>query len=79
MVASQLNYLNRDLWIERLGPEFSYHRALSTLLLLAGVLVGYRAWATERVELRRAAALLGALLVLNPLVGLALATFAVPA
>ncbi len=78
VVASRLNYSNRDLWIERLGPEFSYHRALSTLLLLAGVWVGYRAWVVGGAELR-AAGWMGALLLLNPLVGLALATFAVPA
>ncbi len=79
VVASRLNYLNRDLWIERLGPEFSYHRALSTLLLLAGVWVGYRAWQTGERRLRRNAAWVGALLLLNPIVGVALATFAVPA
>ena len=79
VVASQLNYVNRDLWIERLGPEFSFHRALSTLLLLAGTFVGYQAWATGGARLRRSAGWLGALLVLNPLVGLALATFAMPA
>ncbi|MBC7447397.1 MAG: COX15/CtaA family protein [Hymenobacteraceae bacterium] len=79
VVASQLNYLNRDLWIVRLGPEFSYHRALSTLLLLAGAGVSYRAWATGAADPQRAAAVVGVMLVLNPLVGLALATFAVPA
>ncbi len=79
VVASQLNYLNRDLWIARLGSEFAYHRALSTLLLLAGVWLSYQAWATGSGLLRRRVILLGALLVLNPLVGLGLATFAVPA
>ena len=79
VVASQLNYLNRDLWIERLGPTFNYHRALTTLLLLLGVLAAFRAWTTARPAARRAAAWVGVLLVLNPLVGFALATFAVPA
>ena len=82
VVAAQLNYLNRDLWIERvglLGPTFGLHRALSTLLLLAGVAVTVRAWTTGGAVLRRRAAWLGALLVLNPLVGVALATFAMPA
>ena len=79
VVASQLNYLNRDLWIERLGPEFGWHRAFSTLLLLAGVWVAYRAWATGRADLRARAGWLLGLLVLNPLVGFGLTTFAVPA
>ncbi len=79
VVASQLNYLNRDLWIGRLDSGFSYHRALSSVLLLLGVGLSYRAWITGNAPLRRQTRLLGALLVLNPAVGLGLAWFAMPA
>lgn len=78
-IASRLNYLNRDLWIERLGPEFSYHRAFSTLLVLAAVYVAYRAWETGHRPLRRLAAATLVLLALNALVGIGLATFGMPA
>ncbi len=79
IVAAQLNYLNRDLWIERLGADFSYHRALSMLLLLAGVWLCYRAWATGETDLQRRAKWLGVLLLLNPIIGLGLSQWAMPA
>lgn len=78
-VAGRLNYLNRDLWIERLGPEFGYHRAFSTLLVLAAVYVAYRAWDTGWRPLRRLAVATLVLIATNALIGIGLATLGMPA
>jgi heme a synthase len=79
VVAAKLNYINRDLWIERLGHEFSYHRALSTLLLLTGMWISYRAWMTGDKVLQKRVVWLMGLLVLNPLLGFGLSQWAMPA
>ncbi len=78
-VAAELNYLNRDLWVSRLGFEFSLHRAYSTLLLMMSVVVSFQVWQLNGPFLSRLVLVMNGLLLLNISFGVALAKFAMPA
>ena len=78
IVSAAANYLGREIWISRLGSVFSLHRTISAAVLLLNVYVGYELWQLGGAHLRRLVAATLALIGLEIVAGIVLASFALP-
>jgi cytochrome c oxidase assembly protein subunit 15 len=79
IVAAAAGYAGRETWIARLGNSFLIHRSFSSLVLFTNVYVAYRSWQLGQARLRRLAGATLALIALEILAGVVLASFALPA
>lgn len=78
IVSAAADYLGRASWVSRLGSIFSIHRTMSAVVLLLNVYVGYELWQLGQVRLRRLATATLAIIGLEILAGIILASFALP-
>ena len=79
VVSAAAGYLGRDTWVAQLGSTFSIHRTISALVLLLNSYVGYELWQLARPRLRRLVTVTMGIIGLEILVGIVLASFALPA
>ncbi len=79
IVSAAAGYVGRENWVGRLGSVFSIHRTVSAVVVLLNVYVGYELWQLGRVYLRRLVIATMALIGLEVLAGIVLASFALPA
>ena len=78
IVSAAADYLGRASWVSRLGSVFSIHRTMSAVVLLLNVYVGYELWQLGQVRLRRLVTATLAIIGLEILAGIVLASFALP-
>ena len=78
VVSAAADYLGRETWVGRLGSVFSLHRTVSAAVLLLNVYVGYELWQLGGTHLRRLVSATLALIGLEILAGIVLASFALP-
>jgi len=79
IVSASAGYLGRENWISQLGTLFSIHRTVSAVVVLLNVYVGYELWQLGQAHLRRLVVATMALIGLEVLAGIVLASFALPA
>ena len=79
IVSAAAGYLGRENWISQLGTLFSIHRTVSAVVVLLNVYVGYELWQLGQAHLRRLVVATMALIGLEVLAGIVLASFALPA
>ncbi|AYA35642.1 heme A synthase [Hymenobacter oligotrophus] len=79
MVAFGMNYLNRELWIAKLGGVFRFHRTFSAVLLIGNVYAAVRLFQTGIPSLAKMAYATLLVLVMEIIAGVTLAYFAMPA
>ena len=79
IVSAAAGYVNRETWVSKLGSVFSIHRTMSAAVLLLNVYVGYELWQLRQVRLQRLGAATLAIIGLEILAGIVLASFALPA
>jgi cytochrome c oxidase assembly protein subunit 15 len=79
LVAAANGYAQRPAWVSQLGSVFESHRTLAALVVMANVVVGYWLWQLAAPAIRRLVALVGGLLILEMVAGIALAYFGLPA
>jgi cytochrome c oxidase assembly protein subunit 15 len=79
VVSAAAGYVGRAAWVAGLGSVFSVHRTVSALVVLVNIYVGYELWQLARARLRRLVIATLALIGLEILAGIVLATFALPA
>ena len=78
IVSAAADYVGRESWVSRLDSVFSLHRTISAAVLLLNVYVGYELWQLGGVHLRRLVAATLALIGLEIVAGIVLASFALP-
>ena len=78
-IASAAGYMQRNTWVDKLGSVFEFHRTLSAIVVLVNVYVGYQLWQLAVPVLQRLVLVIGSLLALEMVAGIALAYFALPA
>ena len=79
IVSAAAGYVGRENWISQLGTLFSIHRTVSAVVVLLNVYVGYELWQLGQSHLRRLVVATMALIGLEVLAGIVLASFALPA
>ena len=79
IVSAAAGYVGRENWISQLGTLFSIHRTVSAVVVLLNVYVGYELWQLGQAHLRRLVVATMALIGLEVLAGIVLASFALPA
>ncbi|MDO7852730.1 COX15/CtaA family protein [Hymenobacter convexus] len=79
IVSAAANYAGREMWISKLGTTFSIHRTVSAVVLLFNVYIGYELWQLGRERLRRLVVVTLAVIGLEILAGIILASFSFPA
>jgi cytochrome c oxidase assembly protein subunit 15 len=79
LVAAANGYTQRPAWVSQLGSVFESHRTLAALVVMANVVVGYWLWQLAAPAIRSLVALVGGLLILEMVAGIALAYFGLPA
>ena len=79
IVSASVGYASRETWVSKLGSVFSLHRTMSAAVLLLNVYVGYELWQMSQVRLRSLVAATLAMIGLEILAGIVLASFALPA
>ena len=79
IVSAAAGYVGRENWISQLGTLFSIHRTVSAVVVLLNVYVGYELWQLGQARLRRLVVATMALIGLEVLAGIVLASFALPA
>ncbi len=79
MVASAAGYTSRAAWVDRLGSIFETHRTVSAIVVLANVFAGYQLWQLGLTRLRQLVVATWVILGLEMIVGIVLASFALPA
>lgn len=79
IVSAVSNYVGRENWIGKLGSVFSLHRTMSAAVLLLNVYVGYELWQLGQERLRRLVVATLAIVGLEIIAGIILASFALPA
>lgn len=79
IVSAVSNYVGRENWIGKLGSVFSLHRTMSAAVLLLNVYVGYELWQLGRERLHRLVVATLAIVGLEIIAGIVLASFALPA
>ena len=78
IVSAAADYVGRESWVSRLGSVFSLHRTVSAAVLLLNVYVGYELWQLGGAHLRRLVVATLALIGLEIVAGIVLASFALP-
>jgi cytochrome c oxidase assembly protein subunit 15 len=78
-ISAAAEYSARETWVAKLGSVFSVHRTVSALVLLLNIYVGYELWQLNQPRLRRLALATSAIVGLEILAGIVLASFALPA
>lgn len=78
IVSAAADYMGRENWVAKLGSVFSLHRTISAAVLLLNVYVGYELWQVGGVHLRRLVTATLAIIGLEILAGIILASFALP-
>jgi cytochrome c oxidase assembly protein subunit 15 len=78
-ISAAAEYSAREAWVAKLGSVFSVHRTVSALVLLLNIYVGYELWQLNQPRLRRLAVTTSAIVGLEILAGIVLASFALPA
>ena len=78
IVSATADYLGRETWVGKLGSVFSLHRTISAAVLLLNVYVGYELWQLGQARLRRLVTATLAIIGLEILAGIVLASFALP-
>ena len=78
IVSAAADYLGRETWVSKLGSVFSVHRTVSAVVLLLNVYVGYELWQIGGAHLRRLVTATLAVIGLEILAGIVLASFALP-
>ncbi|HEX8349948.1 MAG TPA: COX15/CtaA family protein [Hymenobacter sp.] len=78
-ISAAAEYSARETWVAKLGSVFSVHRTVSALVLLLNIYVGYELWQLSQPRLRRLAVATSAIVGLEILAGIVLASFALPA
>ena len=79
IVSAAADYVGRETWVSQLGSVFSLHRTMSAAVLLLNVYVGYELWQLGRERVRRLVAATLAIIGLEILAGIILASYALPA
>ena len=79
IVSAAANYVGRENWVGQLGSVFSVHRTLSAVVLLLNLYVGFELWSLGRARLQRLTQATMALIGLEIVAGIVLASFALPA
>ncbi|GAB3723325.1 hypothetical protein GCM10027594_04260 [Hymenobacter agri] len=78
IVSAAADYMGRENWVAKLGSVFSLHRTISAAVLLLNVYVGYELWQVGGAHLRRLVTATLAIIGLEILAGIILASFALP-
>ena len=78
IVSAAADYLGRETWVSKLGSVFSLHRTISAAVLLLNVYVSYELWQLSRSYLRQLVTATLAIIGLEILAGIILASFALP-
>ena len=79
IVSAVAGYVGRETWVSKLGSVFNLHRTMSAAVLLLNVYVGYELWQLAQQRLRNLVTATMALIGLEILAGIVLASFALPA
>ena len=79
IVSAAVGYAGRETWVAKLGSVFNLHRTMSAAVLLLNVYVGYELWQLARPHLRNLVTAILALIGLEIVAGIVLASFALPA
>ncbi len=79
IVSAAAGYAGRATWVSQLGAVFSIHRTMSAVLLLVNVYVGYEVWQLAQARLRKLVMAMVAIIGLEIVAGIVLASFALPA
>ncbi|GAB2453897.1 hypothetical protein GCM10011375_01130 [Hymenobacter qilianensis] len=79
LVASSMNYSNREGWVEQLGGIFKVHRTFSLVLLILNIYVAYQLYQLPSRRIHTLTTAMLGFLGLEILAGIILAYFAVPA
>ena len=78
IVSAAADYLGRETWVGKIGSVFSLHRTMSAAVLLLNVYVGYELWQLGRARLRQLVTATLAIIGLEIVAGIVLASFALP-
>jgi cytochrome c oxidase assembly protein subunit 15 len=79
IVSAASNYMARETWVSKVGSIFSIHRTVSAAVLLLNIYVGYELWRLGNQRLRRLVSATLAIIGLEILAGIVLASFSFPA
>ncbi|MDO7847084.1 COX15/CtaA family protein [Hymenobacter sp. M29] len=79
MVSAAADYAGRETWVSKLGSTFSVHRTVSAAVLLLNSYLGYELWQLGRERLRKLVVATLAVIGLEILAGIVLASFSFPA
>lgn len=79
IVAAAANYAGRENWVMNLGSVFSVHRTVSAAVLLLNIYIGYELWRSAQPHLRRLVTATMAIIGMEILAGIILASYALPA
>ncbi|MBF9142177.1 COX15/CtaA family protein [Hymenobacter properus] len=79
IVSAAAGYAARETWVSKVGSVFSIHRTVSAAVLLLNVYVSYELWRWGNVRLRRLVTATLAVIGLEILAGIILASFSFPA
>jgi cytochrome c oxidase assembly protein subunit 15 len=78
-IASAANYQSRNSWVSQLGSVFVVHRSMSILVTLLNGYAAYLLWPSANQRLRRLVIASLAVLSLEIVAGISLASFSLPA
>ncbi|MDQ4140105.1 MAG: COX15/CtaA family protein [Bacteroidota bacterium] len=79
IIASQLGYVNRELWISKIGSSFYIHRSYSAVIFIVNVYLCRQLYVLQDERLIKLANALLATIGLEILVGIILSYYAIPA
>ena len=79
IVSAAVGSVGRETWVSKLGSVLSLHRTMSAAVLMLNVYVGYELWQLVQQRLRNLVTATMALIGLEILAGIVLASFALPA
>jgi len=78
-IATNNNYLNRETWISQLDLSFYIHRSFSSLVLIANIYLAYQLFKLKDGLLNRLILGLVVLILLEIIIGVIMANWAIPA